>query len=208
MEPSDGVTPELGDWLRTQPVFFVATSPLHVDGHVNCSPKGNRDEFTVIDNVTVAYLDQTGSGIETIAHLRENGRITIMFCAFSGAPRIVRLQGRGEFVVRSDPEFDRFIGHFAAPVGEGARAIIVAHLDRVADSCGFGVPLMSFSRHRPALDAWSRKKGADAVADYQQRHNTASIDDLPGLVSVSSSRADDTAIAPVGTHDDAEPQDA
>lgn len=195
----DGVTEELSTWLSSQPVFFVATAPLDAEGHVNCSPKGNRDEFAVIDHETVAYVDQTGSGIETIAHLRENGRITIMFCAFNGAPRIVRLQGHGEFVVRDETKFDDLIVHFPSTIGAGARAIIVAHLDRVADSCGFGVPLMSFTRHRPALDAWSNKKGVEGVADYQQKHNLFSIDQLPGLDSVNASAAHSSGAPP--SHD-------
>jgi hypothetical protein len=177
----EGISTEIGDWLVAQPVFFVSTAPLDVDSHVNCSPKGNRGEFAILGPMTVAYLDQSGSGIETIAHLRENGRITIMFCAFTGAPRIVRLQGRGEFMLREDTRFATIAQHFAADVGDGARAVIVAHLDRVADSCGFGVPLMQFSAHRPALDAWSKKKGMEGVIEYQQKNNLTSIDNLPGL---------------------------
>lgn len=186
----EGVTDQLSKWLMDQPIFFVSTAPLDADGHVNCSPKGNRDEFVVIDHETVAYLDQTGSGIETVAHLRENGRITIMFCAFTGAPRIVRLQGHGEFCLRGDAKFDQLIIRFPTSIGAGARAVIVVHLDRVADSCGFGVPLMSFTRHRPALDAWSNKKGTEGVANYQQKHNLMSIDNLPGIDPVDVSAND------------------
>lgn len=175
------ISDELSTWLLAQPVFFVATAPLDAAGHVNCSPKGNRGEFAVLDGLRVAYLDQTGSGIETIAHLRENGRITIMFCAFSGAPRIVRLQGTGTAVLRDDEGFADLARHFSGPVGVGARAIIVASLDRVADSCGFGVPLMSFTRHRPALDAWAKKRGEAGVARYKETHNRLSIDDLDGI---------------------------
>jgi hypothetical protein len=176
-----GIGEELASWLIEQPVFFVATAPLDEQGHVNCSPKGNRGEFAIIDQESVAYLDQSGSGIETIAHLRENGRITIMFCAFSGRPRIVRLQGRGEVIVRGDHRFGEIANHFASEVGAGARAVIVAHLDRVADSCGFGVPLMKFTKHRPALDAWAEKEGVEGIVNYQQRKNLLSIDNLPGL---------------------------
>ncbi len=178
---ADHIDEELASWLCDQPVFFVATAPLDGDGRVNCSPKGNRGEFAVINPTTVAYLDQNGSGIETIAHLRENGRITLMFTAFTGAPRIVRLQGRGEFIVQDDPRFADYCNAFPLPVGVGARAVIVAHLTRVADSCGFGVPLMKFNGHRRALDAWATKKGAEGLVDYQQRNNLRSIDDLPGL---------------------------
>jgi hypothetical protein len=181
-----GIDPELANWLTQQPVFFVATAPLGEQGHVNCSPKGNRGEFAVIDPATVAYLDQSGSGVETIAHIRENGRITIMFCAFTGRPRIVRLQGRGEFLLRDDPRFVELVTHFDIKVGSGARALIVAHLDRIADSCGFGVPLMKFTGHRPALDAWSEKQGTEGVVDYQQKKNLLSIDNLPGLDPLGS----------------------
>ena len=101
----EGIDQNLAEWLEAQPVFFVSTAPLSADGLLNCSPKGNRDEFVVVDDQTVAYLDQTGSGVETIAHLRENGRIVLMFCAFAGAPRIVRLHGKGSAVVKDDPSF-------------------------------------------------------------------------------------------------------
>ncbi len=176
-----GVTEELATWLLAQPVFFVATAPLDAKGHVNCSPKGNRGEFAVIDERSVAYLDQTGSGVETIAHLQENGRITLMFCAFSGAPRIVRLQGTGSVVLREDGQFGELSRYFSHPIGVGARAIIVARLARVADSCGYGVPIMSFDHHRPALDAWANKQGEEGIADYQRRNNRRSIDGLDGI---------------------------
>jgi len=177
----NGITEELSTWLLAQPMFFVATAPLDAGGHVNCSPKGNRGEFAVINERSIAYLDQTGSGVETIAHLRENGRITIMFCAFSGAPRIVRLQGRGTTVPRGDDQFEDLARRFPNPVGVGARAIIVTQLDRVADSCGYGVPLMSFTRHRPALDAWANKIGEEGIALYQEKNNRFSIDNLDGI---------------------------
>ncbi|HUY07320.1 MAG TPA: pyridoxamine 5'-phosphate oxidase family protein [Acidimicrobiales bacterium] len=177
----NGISDELTAWLLKQPVFFVTTAPLDANGHVNCSPKGNRSEFAVLSEMSVAYLDQTGSGVETIAHLRENGRITIMFCAFTGAPRIVRLQGRGEFVLRSDKRFEHLARNFTNSVGVGARAIIIAHLDRVADSCGYGVPLMEFKSHRPALDAWSIKQGESGIALYKEKNNRFSIDDLDGI---------------------------
>jgi hypothetical protein len=118
----------LSEWLTAQPVFFVATAPLSGDGLVNCSPKGNRDEFVVVDERTVAYLDQTGSGVETIAHLRENGRIVVMFCAFAGAPRIVRLHGRGRAVLTDDPSFSGLARRF--PVGTGSRSCRSRGTDR------------------------------------------------------------------------------
>jgi len=128
----------LSEWLTAQPVFFVATAPLSGDGLVNCSPKGNRDEFVVVDERTVAYLDQTGSGVETIAHLRENGRIVVMFCAFAGAPRIVRLHGRGRAVLTDDPSFSGLARRFPGGTGVGVRSIIVTDVSRIADSVGTG----------------------------------------------------------------------
>jgi Pyridoxamine 5'-phosphate oxidase len=136
----------LAGWLVDQPVFFVATAPLAEDGHINCSPKGNRGEFAVIDGHTVAYLDQTGSGIETAAHVQENGRIVIMFCAFQGPPRIVRLHGLGRFIDLDDPGFGDLVGRFPAAVTIGARAVVVVDVNRIADSCGYGVPILTFAR--------------------------------------------------------------
>ena len=171
----------LAEWLAAQPVFFVSTAPLSVDGLVNCSPKGNRDEFVVIDGRTVAYLDQTGSGIETIAHLHENGRVVVMFCAFAGPPRIVRLHGRGRPVVVDSPEFPEFSGHFPGGSGVGVRSVIVIDVYRVADSCGYGVPIMPFESHRPTIDQWCARKGPEGIRDYWRDKNATSIDDLQGL---------------------------
>jgi hypothetical protein len=171
----------LAEWLTAQPVFFVSTAPLSADGLLNCSPKGNRDEFAVVDERTVAYLDQTGSGIETIAHLRENGRIVVMFCAFSGAPRIVRLHGRGRAVLRDDPSFLELAARFPGGTGVGVRSIIVAEVSRIADSCGYGVPFMSFEGHRPTMDQWSSRKGPEGIRDYWAEKNAKSIDRLDGI---------------------------
>ena len=170
-------------FVEAQPVFFVATAPLDPAGHVNCSPKGNRGELAVLDEQHVGYLDQTGSGIETVAHLRENGRIVLMACAFSGPPRIVRLHGQGEVVPVGDDRFEELRRRFPAPraADVGARAVVVVTVDRVSDSCGFGVPLMAFEEHRATMDAWSRRKGPDGIAAYQAKENAASIDGLPGL---------------------------
>ncbi len=175
------ITDDLAGWFAAQPVFFVATAPLSPDGSVNCSPKGNRREFVVLDGRTVAYLDQTGSGIETIAHLRENGRIIIMFCSFEGPPRIVRLHGRGRAVPRDDPGFGELASHFPGASGVGVRSIITVSLDRISDSCGYGVPLMSFQGHRTTMEYWSTKKGEEGIRAYQAGNNTRSIDDLEGL---------------------------
>jgi hypothetical protein len=176
----------LAEWLVAQPVFFVATAPLSADGLVNCSPKGNRDEFVVVDGRTVAYLDQTGSGVETIAHLRENGRIVLMFCAFAGGPRIVRLHGRGRVILRDDPSFADLAGRFPGGTGVGVRSIIVAEVSRIADSCGYGVPFMSFEDHRPTMDQWSSRKGPEGIRRYWAETNTKSIDQLDGLTTDSA----------------------
>lgn len=175
-------------FVEAQPVFFVATAPLSADGHVNCSPKGNRGELVVLDERRAAYLDQTGSGVETIAHLRENGRLVLMVCAFTGPPRIVRLHGRGEAVVPTDPRFPDLIARFPRLADQppdqappGVRAVILLSVDRVSDSCGYGVPLMGFEGHRSQMDDWARRKGPDGLAEYQATRNVTSIDGLPGL---------------------------
>ena len=177
----DGISESLGTWLMDQPVFFVASAPLDAEGSINCSPKGNRGEFAVLGSRRVAYLDQTGSGVETIAHLRENGRLVIMFCAFEGPPRIVRLHGRGRVVDAGTTEFDELAGHFAHADGVGVRSIIVLDVTRVSDSCGYGVPFMDFTSHRPTLDQWSRRKGPEGIRDYWRTKNAVSVDGLDGL---------------------------
>lgn len=171
----------LRDWLTGQPVFFVATAPLDAQGSVNCSPKGNRGEFAVIDQRTVAYLDQTGSGVETIAHLRENGRIVVMFCAFEGPPRIVRLHGRGRVAAADSSEFAKLAQYFEGAGGVGDRAIIVVDVQRLSDSCGYGVPFMAFESHRPTMDQWSRRKGRDGIREYWESKNALSIDGIVAL---------------------------
>jgi hypothetical protein len=177
----DDIGDDLTQWLVKQPVFFVATAPLAADGFINCSPKGNRQEFAVLGPRRVAYLDQTGSGIETIAHLRENGRVVIMFCAFSGPPRIVRLHGVGHAVVKDAPEFQDVVGAFERANGDGVRSVIVVDVNRVSDSCGYGVPLMGFEEHRPTMDQWSKRKGLSGIRAYWSEKNRRSIDDLSGL---------------------------
>lgn len=169
-------------FIAKQRMFFVATAPLSGDGLVNVSPKGLDGTFAVIDDATVAYLDLTGSGVETIAHLRENGRITIMFNAFEGPPNILRIQGKGEAIEPGDADFDGLASHF--PEMPGVRSIIRVTAERVADSCGFGVPIYGYQGQRDTLTAWAEKKGADGVAAYQGKKNAVSLDGLPGLRSV------------------------
>lgn len=177
----DSIDEKLTTWLLQQPVFFVATAPLSRQGSVNCSPKRNRDEFAVLGARSVAYLDQTGSGVETIAHLRENGRIALMFCAFDGPPRIVRLHGTGRSVSVDSDEFARLAECLPGATGVGVRSIIVVDVARIADSCGYGVPFMSFQEHRPTMDQWSNRKGAEGIREYWSEKNQVSIDDLRGL---------------------------
>jgi hypothetical protein len=174
----DGIDDGLAGFIRAQHVFFVATAPLSADGHVNVSPKG-LDTFRVLDSRTVAYLDYVGSGAETLAHLRENGRIVVMFCAFQGPPRIVRLHGRGDAVEPQDDEFTALRGVF--PEAPPGRAIVRVRVERVSDSCGFGVPLFGFEGDRSQLPAWAERKGAQGVLDYQKKKNAKSLDGLPAL---------------------------
>lgn len=165
-------------FIRSQHMFFVATAPLARDGHVNLSPKG-LESFAILDPLTVAYLDLSGSGIETVAHLRENGRVVLMFCSFEGPPRILRLHGRGEAIEPGDEEWDALASHF--PEYLGARSIIRVRLERIADSCGYGVPLYRYEGERKTLLEWAERKGAEAIARYQAEHNRRSLDGLPGL---------------------------
>jgi hypothetical protein len=171
------ITPELTEFLEAQPVFFVATAPRADDGHVNVSPKGI-DSFRVIDDHTVAYLDLTGSGIETISHLRENGRITLMFCAFSGRPNIVRLAGTGEMIPAGDPAAEPLLERF--PALPGRRSVIRVDVERVSTSCGYGVPLMDLVGPRDLLLDWAAKKGDEELEVYRKDKNATSIDGLPG----------------------------
>lgn len=177
----DAIDERLARWMEAQPVFFVSTAPLAGDGLINCSPKGNRREFAVLGPHEVAYLDQTGSGVETIAHLRENGRIVVMFCAFDGPPRIVRLHGHGRYAVAGTAGFTDLADRFPGANGVGVRAIIAVEVNRVADSCGYAVPFMAFDHHRPTMDEWSARKGPDGIRAYWDEKNATSIDDLPGL---------------------------
>ncbi len=184
----EGIDEHQRDWIAKQALFFVGTAPLAGDGHVNVSPKGPIGTLRVLDDHTVAYLDVVGSGAETIAHLRENGRIVVMLCAFDGPPRILRLHGRGEHVLPGDPRFEDLLGRcgFDEPdVPESRRAVVVVDVTRVSDSCGYGVPLMSYEGQRPHQAKSSAKRvrvhGPDAYRDYQREHNAESLDGLPAV---------------------------
>lgn len=177
----EGIDEKLAGWIKQQRLFFVATAPLTRGGHINCSPKGG-DSFRVLDSTTVAYQDLTGSGAETIAHLRENGRVVIMFCAFEGPPRIVRLHGRGEAIPPSHPDFTSLANRF--PPHLGMRAIIRITLTRVSDSCGYAVPLYDYRNERETLDKWTQAKGPDKIKEYQQTKNLRSLDGLPAVDEV------------------------
>lgn len=175
----DEIDEGLRRFLEKQRMFFVASAPLSGEGHVNLSPKG-LDTFAVLGPREVAYLDLTGSGIETLAHLRENGRIVFLFCAFEGPPKIVRLHGRGEAVEPGHPEFEALAAKF--PKHVGTRSVVRARLDRISDSCGFGVPLYEYGGQREQLVAWAeRKEAGEGVAAYQRQTNAKSIDGLPGV---------------------------
>ncbi|MHC0431717.1 pyridoxamine 5'-phosphate oxidase family protein [Streptomyces sp. O3] len=175
----------LRTFIEAQPVFFTATAPLAEDGTVNLSPKGLRGSFAVIDEQTIAYLDFAGSTAETIAHLRENGRITVMWCAFQGPPNIVRVHGRGEPVFRDDPRFPQLLEHFPDidPALHGLRAVIVVTAELIRDSCGYGVPFMSYDEDRDLhARRFAREDDASLSAYFAKKeHIEHSIDGLPGL---------------------------
>jgi hypothetical protein len=177
-KPLEGIDVELARWIAAQHVFFVGTAPLSADGHVNVSPKGG-DAFRVLGPLEVAYQDYTGSGAETAAHLRENGRIVVMFCALEGPPKIVRLYGRGRIVLASDARHEELAALF--PANPGTRAIVYVAVTRVSTSCGFGVPLYDFRGPRDTLDRWAATKGPDELAYYRASKNQVSIDGLPAF---------------------------
>jgi hypothetical protein len=182
----DAITDHHREWIARQAMFFVGTAPLARDGHVNVSPKGPIGSLKVIDDHTVAYLDVNGSGIETIGHLRENGRIVVMFCAFEGPPRILRLHGRGEVIFSGDRRFDDLAaGLENLSIPEARRAIILVHVTRIADSCGYGVPLMTFQGMRPHHKRSTAKKvrvmGAGGYDELQRERGAHTIDELPAF---------------------------
>ena len=171
-------------FIEAQRMFFVATAPSGPEGHVNLSPKG-LDSLRILDPHTVAYLDFVGSGAETIAHLRQNSRIVFMFCSFEGPPKILRLYGHGEAVEPQDSAFSSLRTRF--PDAPGVRSIICVKVERIADSCGYGVPLFRFEQQRSQLTAWAERKGPDGLAEYQRTNNSQSLDGLPALRSTSQS---------------------
>ncbi len=188
----------LRGFIEAQPMFFVATAPSGGGGHVNLSPKGGRNLFRVTGPLGFAYVDLMGSGIETVAHLRENGRIAIMFCAFEGPPKIVRLHGVGRPVQQGDEGFAELLATFAMTDEQrpAVRSVITVDVERVSDSCGFVVPQMDYVRERDQLYRYAdnriRKLGEDAVREYVTENNASSLDGLAGLdplVSTNGARS-------------------
>jgi hypothetical protein len=165
----DAIDGKLCAWIERQHVFFVATAPSGDDGHVNVSPKGPIGSLRILGPLALEYDDFVGSGAETAAHLRENGRICVMFCAFDGPPRIVRVHGRGELV------------SYDEPTAAGVRGVIRVEIDRVSDACGFGVPLMEIVGERPQRDAWLAKHDDESLRAYMEQKNSTSIDGLPAF---------------------------
>lgn len=178
----ESIDERLREFIAAQHIFFVASAPLSGDGHVNLSPKGH-DCFRVLGPNRVAYLDLTGSGSETSAHVRENGRITFMFCAFEGPANIVRLFGMGRVVLPGDDEWDALVALF--PPRIGTRQIVTADIHKVQTSCGFAVPFMDYVGERDTLEKWAENRGPDGLAAYWCEKNTTSMDGLPTPLGVS-----------------------
>ncbi|MEM7411242.1 MAG: pyridoxamine 5'-phosphate oxidase family protein [Myxococcota bacterium] len=174
----DGIDARNAGFIRKQHVFFVATAPRADEGLVNLSPKG-LEGLAILDEHTVAYLDLMGSGIETVAHVRENGRIVLMFCAFEGPPRILRLHGRGEVIEPGDADWDALYAHFGDY--RNARTILRVKVDRVSDSCGYGVPEYSYVGDRRQLHLWTDRHDDATLEKYAREFNAKSLDGLPGL---------------------------
>ena len=174
----EGIDERLAAWIGEQPVFFVATAPLSADGHLNLSPRG-LDCLSVLGPNRVAWVDLTGSGVETIAHLRENGRVVLMWCAFSGPPKVVRLHGTGRVCLPGSTEYDEVTAQH--PPHLSTRAVVVVDVERVSDSCGYGVPVMELVGERDQLHRWAVAKGPEGVVTYRAEKNLASLDGLPGL---------------------------
>jgi hypothetical protein len=180
----DGIDDDLRKWIERQPMFFVATAPLDAAGNVNLSPKGPAGSLRVLDPSRIAYLDVVGSGAETIAHVRENGRIVVMLCSFDDPPRVLRLHGRGRVVTPQDDDFAASLDSFdsPAPDAEGAeRAIVVVDVRRIDESPGRTVPRMDYAGERGDLNEWAADQGPDDLREYQRSENAESIDGLPAV---------------------------
>ncbi|GAB3436265.1 pyridoxamine 5'-phosphate oxidase family protein [Actinophytocola sediminis] len=177
------IEPRLRAFIEKQPVFFVASAPLAEDGHVNLSPKGRAGTLVVLDELTLAYLDFGGSHAETVAHLRENGRIALMWCAFTGPPKVLRIHGQAEPIFRDDPRWPELIPRFAAVDGPGVRAIVLVNATMVSDSCGFAVPFLDYREERTQhAEHFGRRSEAEFAAYCARKpHNVASIDGLPAI---------------------------
>ncbi|GAA3649295.1 pyridoxamine 5'-phosphate oxidase [Lentzea atacamensis] len=177
------IEPRLWEFIERQKVFFVASAPLAGDGHVNLSPKGRQGTLRILDDRTVAYLDFGGSHAETIAHLRENGRITLMWCAFEGPPNIVRIHGRGEPVFRDDPRFPGLVAGFGEADGPALRAVIVVTAELISDTCGFAVPFMDYRAERELHANHFGRKTDEEFREYtaSKPYNNASLDGLPAV---------------------------
>jgi hypothetical protein len=174
----DGIDESLASWISAQPMWFVATAPLASEGRVNVSPRGG-DSFSVLGPRRVGWVDYTGSGVETIAHLRENGRICVMFASIAKRPRIVRLHGHGTVALPGTSAYHEVASRH--PSHPGTRAVIVVEVDRVSESCGYGVPMMEVVEERSLMRLFAEKKGDRGLEAYRAEHNTASLDGLPGL---------------------------
>jgi len=171
----ESIEPEQQSFIEQQPMYFVASAPLTAAGHVNLSPKG-LDTLRVIDPNTVMYLDLTGSGNETAAHVTENGRLTLMFCAFDGNPKILRLYCRGRVLTRTSPDWHDALSRFPSP--PGIRQVIVGRVESVQTSCGFGVPRLSLVAERDQLPRWAESKGEAEMVEYRRSKNAISLDGL------------------------------
>jgi hypothetical protein len=182
----DHVPPKLAEFIAEQPMFFVASAPSGPDGHVNISPKGLPQTFALLDERRFVYLDLSGSGAETIAHVRQNSRLTVMFCAFWGPPRILRLYGTARYHPVDTPGFDQLLAESRLPPFRGMRALIEMDIGRVATSCGFGVPEMSVVRHRDHMESWANARTMEQILGYRVRGNTTSIDGLAAIDPVDA----------------------
>ena len=191
----EAIDDRIAAWIAAQPMFFVGTAPLAADGRVNVSPKGPIGTLRVLGPDHIAYLDLSGSGAETVAHVRENGRIVVMFCAFQGPPRIVRLHGTGSVVFPGDARFTELLAECAfdeTTIPEARRAIVDVEVERVSESCGYGVPLMTVDGERNHFDLSKRKRlrtmGSDEMVRFQQERNARSIDGLPAVRAPSDAK--------------------